>query len=261
MFENEPQINFDSVDPASASKRRLQLLFALTLLLTALVLVVLKNREFWSSALGLEDFWDQTTAIPIQTTKKVEQRLNHPVSRKTGAKQAASSNSDAQTAAVTAEPHETVLSPLRVDVTYSSGQHTTLLASNSAIQVDLPNSQQSFAMPLGTVSSAVGPVTDAAVAADRVRFTSQTVELMGRPVEPVYPPVAQREHVQGSVVLQARIGEDGTVQGLQVLSGPSILTSAALEAVKQWHFKPRLEAGKAVPTETRITVNFTISTQ
>jgi len=260
VLENEPQINFDSVDPASASKRRLQLLFALTLLLTALVLVVLKNREFWANALGFEDFWDQTTAIPIQT-KKGEQRLNHPVSRKTSGKQSASSNSEAQNAAVTAEPHETVLSPLRVDVTYSSGQHTTLLASNSAIHVDLPNSQQSFAMPLGTVSSAVGPVTGAAVAADKVRFTSQTVELMGRPVEPVYPPVAQRENVQGSVVLQARIGEDGTVQGLQVVSGPSILTSAALEAVKQWHFKPRLEAGKAVPTETRITVNFTISTQ
>ena len=154
MLENEPQINFDSVDPASASKRRLQLLFALTLLLTALVLVVMKNREFWSNALGLEDFWDQTTSIPIQTTKKGEQRLNHRVSRKASGKQSTSANSEAQNAALTAEPHETVLSPLRVDVTYSSGLHTTFLASNSAVDVDLPNSQQSFAMPLGAVSSA-----------------------------------------------------------------------------------------------------------
>src|ERR1700687_1811713 len=106
----------------------------------------MKNREFWSNALGLEDFWDQTTSIPIQTTKKGEQRLNQPVSRKTSGKQSASSNSEAQNAALTAEPHDMVLSPLRVDVTYSSGEHTTLLASNSAIHVDLPNSQQAFAM-------------------------------------------------------------------------------------------------------------------
>jgi TonB family protein len=40
-----------------------------------------------------------------------------------------------------------------------------------------------------------------------------------------------------------------------------MLTTAALEAVKQWHFKPQQEGGKAVPRETRITVNFAISTQ
>ena len=45
-----------------------------------------------------------------------------------------------------------------------------------------------------------------------------------------------------------------------VISGPDILTTAALEAVKQWRFKPHYESGEAVPTETRITVNFTIST-
>jgi TonB family protein len=199
---------------------------------------------------------EQTTSDTIKTS---EPHVNRP-SRKTVAKQNTSPGPEVRTEVLTGS-QETVPIPLQVDVTYSSGQHTTLVARNSAIHVELPNSQQSFAMPLGAVSSAVGPVTGAAVAADKVRFTSQTVELVGRPVEPVYPPVAQRENVQGSVVLQARIGEDGTVQGLQVVSGPSILTTAALEAVKQWHFKPRVEAGKAIPAETRITVNFTISTQ
>ena len=73
--------------------------------------------------------------------------------------------------------------------------------------------------------------------------------------------MAQQANVQGSVVLQARIREDGTVNSLEVISGPAMLTAAALEAVKQWHFKPHHEAGKAVPAETRITVNFSISTQ
>jgi protein TonB len=73
--------------------------------------------------------------------------------------------------------------------------------------------------------------------------------------------MAQQANVQGSVVLQARIREDGTVDTLEVISGPGILTAAALEAVKQWHFKPHYQDGKAVPAETRITVNFSISTQ
>jgi TonB family protein len=45
-----------------------------------------------------------------------------------------------------------------------------------------------------------------------------------------------------------------------VVSGPDILANAALEAVRQWRFKPRSDAGAATPAETRITVNFTIST-
>jgi protein TonB len=66
--------------------------------------------------------------------------------------------------------------------------------------------------------------------------------------------------VQGAVILQALIGADGLIQDLKVVSGPAILASAAREAVRQWHFKPYLENGKAVETQAQITVNFTIST-
>jgi TonB family protein len=256
MLDNEPQINFDSVQSVSPSKGRLQLLFALALLLSALVLLVLKNRQFWSDAIGFEWASDQTTYSPIKPIKKGEQRLNHPIARKTSVKQGASSNSEAQSG-VTAEPHETVLSPLRVDVTYSSGEHQTLVASNSAIQIDpQQNSQPSSVMPAGATGIGIG-----ASGGVRVRFSGQTLEILGRPAEPVYPLMAQQANVQGSVVLQARIREDGTVDTLEVISGPAMLTAAALEAVKQWHFKPHHEAGKAVPAETRITVNFSISTQ
>jgi protein TonB len=82
-----------------------------------------------------------------------------------------------------------------------------------------------------------------------------------RAADPIYPVLAQQMKVQGSVVLQARIGKDGSVQSLQVVSGPEILANAALEAVRQWRFKPAYEAGRAVPAEARITVNFTISTR
>jgi len=257
MLDNEPQISFDSVQSVSPSRRRLQLLFALTLLLTALVLVVIKNRQFWSDAIGFEWASEQTTYSAIKTIKKGEQRLNLPLARKTGARHSASSNPEAETG-VAAESRETVLAPLQVDVTYSSGEHQTLVANNSAIHIDpQQNSQPSSVMPAG----AVGVSTGANGGGVRVRFSGQTVEILGRPAEPVYPLMAQQANVQGSVVLQARIREDGTVDTLEVISGPGILTAAALEAVKQWHFKPHYQDGKAVPAETRITVNFSISTQ
>jgi protein TonB len=65
--------------------------------------------------------------------------------------------------------------------------------------------------------------------------------------------------VQGSVVLLARVRSDGSVESVQVLSGPEILASAAAEAVKQWRFKPRPDVGQQMPAESRITMNFTIS--
>ena len=73
-----------------------------------------------------------------------------------------------------------------------------------------------------------------------------------------YPLLAQQMKVQGSVVLQALIGTDGVIQNIRVLSGPSILASAAQQAVRQWKFKPYLQGGQAVETMARITVNFTI---
>jgi protein TonB len=253
---NEPQINFDSIQAVSDSKRRLQLLFALALLLTALILVVLRNRQFWLDTLNLQELTYQTTSDAIS---KSAPRINPTPSRKTIGRQTASSTVE-PLGNVSSEPRETLLSPLQVDVTYSSGQRQTIVARNSAIHLDLTQSPQiSSAPPSG--STAAGTAAQANSSGVQVRFSSGAVEILGRPKEPVYPLPAQQAHVQGSVVLQASIGEDGMVQALQVISGPAMLTSAALEAVKQWHFKPHYEAGKAVATETRITVNFTISTQ
>jgi protein TonB len=67
--------------------------------------------------------------------------------------------------------------------------------------------------------------------------------------------------VEGAVVLNALIGRDGNIQKLQVLSGPTILSAAAREAVQQWRFRTYLQSGQAVETESRITVNFTIWTR
>jgi protein TonB len=72
--------------------------------------------------------------------------------------------------------------------------------------------------------------------------------------------LAKQMKVQGSVILQALIGKEGTIQDLRVLSGPPILSNAAIDAVRQWRFRPYFQSGQAIETEARITVNFTIST-
>lgn len=79
-------------------------------------------------------------------------------------------------------------------------------------------------------------------------------------VEPDYPEAARQQKIQGSVVLNVRIGGDGSIQEVNVLSGQSVLADAAIAAVKQWRFKPRMVAGRPVEMQTRITLNFKMST-
>jgi len=78
-------------------------------------------------------------------------------------------------------------------------------------------------------------------------------------VKPVYPAIAKSARVQGTVVLQAEISKTGTIENLRVLSGHPMLVQNALDAVKQWRYKPYLLNGEPVPVETTITVNFTLS--
>jgi protein TonB len=75
-------------------------------------------------------------------------------------------------------------------------------------------------------------------------------------VPPWYPPLAQRAKIQGDVVLHAIIDTTGKVTQLRVLSGHPILAKSALDAVRQWKYRPYLLDGKAVPVDTTITVSF-----
>jgi protein TonB len=78
-------------------------------------------------------------------------------------------------------------------------------------------------------------------------------------VKPTYPPLARQARIQGTVVLQAVIGKDGSIQNLKVVSGHPMLAPAALEAVKQWRYKPYFLNGEPVEVDTTINVNFTLS--
>jgi TonB family protein len=71
---------------------------------------------------------------------------------------------------------------------------------------------------------------------------------------PVYPPAAKKARIQGKVVIDAVIGTDGTVENLRVLSGPQELQQSALDAVRQWTYKPYLLNGDPIEVETTINI-------
>ncbi len=77
-----------------------------------------------------------------------------------------------------------------------------------------------------------------------------------RRIEPVYPRTAVLMNLQGEVEMHAIIAKDGTVQSLSVISGHPLLAQAALDAVRQWRYRPYVLNGKPVEVETFITVNF-----
>jgi protein TonB len=77
-------------------------------------------------------------------------------------------------------------------------------------------------------------------------------------VNPVYPPIARQTRVQGVVVMEAVISKDGSVESLRVVSGHPLLLQTALDAVKQWKYRPTMLNGEPVDVVTTITVTFTL---
>lgn len=79
-----------------------------------------------------------------------------------------------------------------------------------------------------------------------------------RDVAPRYPAIAQASRVEGIVILEALISEDGSVQNVKVLRGKPLLDDAATDAVRQWRFTPPLLNGQPVPVVMTVTVSFSL---
>jgi protein TonB len=111
----------------------------------------------------------------------------------------------------------------------------------------------------GIISST--PVAVPKVATPQRVRVSQGVSngLLIRKVQPAYPPLARQARIQGQVLLQAQISKDGSIENLQLISGHPMLAPAAIEAVKQWRYKPYMLNGEPVAVDTQVVVNFTLS--
>jgi TonB family protein len=245
-----------------AERQRRMMATALGLLVIGLAGVLYVERDFWFS--HEEQTQTQSTALatPIATTTQKHRAAAH---KKNHSRSRSNDGADAgDTSAITTT--RTVLPPLQVEVIASTYRRTIHPASNS-VMVDLRDGSTTLHPTAITAQSEPGQSDSADTAAsitsnaaDRGEVSSLTTDIVTHSVVPTYPMLARQMKVQGSVILEAMIGRDGLIQDLHVLSGPPILAGAAEEAVKQWHFRPHYQGADPVETQTKITVNFTIST-
>ena len=108
-------------------------------------------------------------------------------------------------------------------------------------------------------SGPAGPPPPPPAAPQRIRVGGQVeaASLVNK-VEPQYPPIAKTAHVAGTIVLHAIIGKDGSIRELQFVSGPPLLMKSAIDAVKEWRYKPTMLNGEAVEVDTTIDVVFSL---
>jgi len=156
----------------------------------------------------------------------------------------------------------------------SDGKATTCLSSGEPVQ---QTATGLAAVAVGGTAGASGPsgqiqaaragasgspgVTfySATVPANRVRVSERVSQAMVvRKVQPNYPADAGAAHVQGRVVLSVLIDKDGNVESVRPVSGHPQLAPAAIDAVKQWKYRPYLLNGSPVEVDTQATINFTL---
>ncbi len=251
---------------AHANKQDTRLLIALTLLLVALTVVLVKDREFWfgwdevsmptvsaPATIANTDSAAKTASAPVarpevapSTPNKKSSRVSAPApaAQSSASQPAAESSITAASDAPVVATNRVVLPPLDVEVISGDSHHVVRPGSN-ATKVEIPTNSNRLSPRVSIPTNA--SVNERLGAHAELR---QTIDS--------YPVLTPQSRVQGSVVLQALVGADGSIEHLQVVSGPSILVAAAQQAVREWRFKPYVENGQAVETKARITVNFTI---
>jgi TonB family protein len=244
----------DAFDDSEVQRKRM--LIALGILLVALVGVVLKDWDFWFPPGS--PVQEAVTRISHKNKNAAAVSTAAPAVPARERKPARSPAPAAAAVPFSAATERAALPPLQVEVV-AGNRHIAVPAKSNAIDVDVNSGETSSASSGPAPANA--PVNSRTVnAGNRVQLSPQTAQSVSVSVPPDYPLLARQMKVQGAVSLQALISKEGTIQELQILSGPAILAAAAREAVKQWHFKPYLQNGRPVETQAKITVNFTIST-
>ncbi len=243
-------------------KQRRQMLIALGILLLAVILLLMKDWRLWvpqaPASPATAEPLERSVTTPETTASQVPSAAKPASALLTKDKAMAQARPASETTApAVVATDRAVLPPLEVEVV--AGRHRRpVQAASGAVRVDM----QSETVEPQDNSSASSPAQTAPVveAAQSVHLSPNAAQVVSQSVEPSYPLLAKQMKVQGSVILQALIDRGGNIEDLRVVSGPAILSSAAMQAVRQWRFRPYYLSGEAVETQARITVNFTIST-
>jgi protein TonB len=131
--------------------------------------------------------------------------------------------------------------------------HAVSAGNNAGI----PSSLKSQIASMTPESSGAKPVEAAMSSIEPVSLPESVAwGLLAQPVDPLYPDAARAGGQRGTVVLQVLIGRDGAVQDAKFLQGSLVFARAAIDAVKQWRFKPYSLNGRAVSVQSVITLNF-----
>ncbi len=241
------------------NKGRRRMLITLVILLVTLAVVLVKEREIW---FGADETSDADGASPGPVPTSVAHSPSSPKPVPTAPTVPTIKTKDEVAAKRSAEPAvagaaviaatRTQLPPMAFEVV-AGDTHRTVQPGNNSVKVEMP--PNSSPQAASSMAFAWSPATKAA---ERTRIASDEPEAIPQAIEASYPSLARQMKVQGSVLLQAFVGPDGGIRDLRVLSGPAILVSAAMEAARQWRFKPYLQNGQPVETQAKIVVNFSM---
>ncbi len=251
---------------AQEQQQRRRMMIALLVLLLALILVLFKDRQMLFSPSSPES--EAEPATSQETAQVIEQppavpvspEISRPVRKKVrGLRQPITATvrprAKAPAPSIVMVASRAVLPPLEVEVVAGNQRHP-LDASARSVNVRMQDGLDP--VPVAAPTQAAG--TANGDGEEQVQLSPGTAKVVDSSVEPSYPLLAKQMKVQGAVILEAMISKAGTIQEIQVLSGPAILSAAAREAVRQWRFKPFFKGGEPVDSQARVTVNFTIST-
>jgi hypothetical protein len=251
----EPQINLTVFDNAGRHKRLLHKVLPVVLLLV-IALALVKSAGWVRQLLagGSDDSYVNTTFVDAKKPGPDD----HARSRRSSQSRSDIALAPGSTANLTITPGmraSVVRLPLAVEAISDDGTHRMIPTRNGSVFLDSPHKIPPVLSDIDA-EQASGVIN----AADKSRLSPAPAEIPLHPAEALFSegmkaPIQR----QDAVVLLARIGRDGSIENVQLKSGPETLFAAARQAVEEWHFKPYYVAGQPVETEAEITVNFAIS--
>lgn len=148
----------------------------------------------------------------------------------------------------------------------ADGKAATCVASGEVVKQAVSTALTPHVTTDGRSFSGTAPVTSSGASSgnsqpiERVRISRGVAAgLIVSKVPPIYPAEAKSARIQGTVVMKAVINKTGDVVSLELISGHPVLAPAALEAVKQWKYRPYLLNGNAVNVEAEVVVYFSLT--
>jgi TonB family protein len=127
---------------------------------------------------------------------------------------------------------------------------------NSPLLLKLPDSPISASASVAITSRrSIQVVPEAASPTSQQGQNVQIGQLFYR-VEPFYPPDAERQGIEGTVEVHASVGRDGKIKSAEIVSGPRQLTEAAVNAIREWRYKPTLFNGQPIESEVDVKMTF-----